>query len=131
MDLNRLEETFEVIEDWAERYEIIIGLGKNLLPLNEAEKIDANIVKGCQSLVWLTHEEKEGVYSFKADSDAIIVRGLLALVLLIFNEKKAQEIQSIDEKEIFNRLGLSAHLSMTRANGLASMVHKIKSLTAS
>ncbi len=118
-------ETFEMFDDWLEKYQYIIDLGKQLKPMDDALKIDTNILHGCQSQVWLVHSEKNGKLQFQANSDAAIVSGLIHLVMTIYSGKTPQEI--IDtEPEFIAKIGLSSHLSSTRSNGLNAMIQKIK-----
>ena len=117
---------FQFLEDWEDRYMHVIDMGKSLPALSDAEKSDGNKVKGCASQVWLITDKKDGTYVFRGDSDAHIVKGLVAIVLEIFSGRSATEIQSLDAKSIFIELGLSEHLSTQRANGLASMVSRIQ-----
>ena len=117
---------FQFLEDWEDRYMHVIDMGKSLPALSDAEKSDGNKVKGCASQVWLITDKKDGTYVFRGDSDAHIVKGLVAIVLEIFSGRSTTEIQSLDAKSIFIELGLSEHLSTQRANGLASMVSRIQ-----
>lgn len=126
MDIEELSENFELLDDWEDRYRYIIDLGSKLEPLDEKYKTDQWKVRGCQSQVWLVPEYGEGVICFKGDSDAAIVRGLIAVVLTIFNRQSPSAIKSIAIEEIFAKLGLEEHLSPSRRNGLAAMVEKIK-----
>jgi len=131
METEELVEDFEFLGDWEERYRYIIDLGKKLSPLDESERIEENIVRGCQSQVWLVRDANEGEnLKFRADSDAFIVRGLLALVLAAYDSRSASEILSFDAKDFFQRLGLDQHLSPSRANGLHSIVQKIRTIAA-
>jgi cysteine desulfuration protein SufE len=129
MDIKETEERivkeFELLQDWPERYKYIIKLGDKLAPLSEEDKVDENLVKGCQSQVWVTAEMKEGKVIFKADSDAAITKGLVALMVRFYSERKPTEI--LDTPPAFiDRIGMASHLSPTRANGLASMVKQMK-----
>jgi len=118
-------ETFDMFEDWLEKYQYIIDLGKQLQPMDDELKIDANILHGCQSQVWLVHNEQDGKLHFQANSDAAIVSGLIHLVMTIYSDKTPQQI--IDtEPEFISQIGLSSHLSSTRSNGLNAMIQKIK-----
>ncbi len=128
--------TDEIIDDlsffdtWEERYEYIIDLGKTLAPMDDTLKTPDRLVKGCQSSVWLAHRYENGRFSFVVDSDAIIVRGLLALVLAAFNEKTAQQITAFDVDDYFGQIDLENHLSPTRGNGLRAIVGQIKALAS-
>ena len=118
---------FEIFEDWMEKYQYIIDLGKELDKLDDIDKIDSNKLQGCQSQVWIIHEVVDGKIIFKAESDAAIVSGLVALVLSIYSEKTPQEI--IKTKPSFiAEIGLDKHLSGTRSNGLASLLAKIQEI---
>ena len=117
---------FQFLEDWEDRDMHVIDMGKSLPALSDAEKNDRNKVKGCASQVWLITDKKDDTYVFRGDSDAHIVKGLVAIVLEIFSGRSPTEIQSLDAKSIFIELGLSEHLSTQRANGLASMVSRIQ-----
>lgn len=122
---NELIEDFELFDDWADKYEYIISLGKELEPMPETEKVEQNIVKGCQSQVWLTAQNNDGKVTFKADSDAIITKGIIALLVKVFNQQPATEIVNNDLAFI-DKIGLKEHLSPNRSNGLVSMVKKMK-----
>ena len=126
MEIGELIDNFELLDDWEDKYRYIIDLGSNLSPLDEKFKTDEWKVRGCQSQVWLVPEKKDGILSFKGDSDAIIVKGLISVVLTIFNGKTPAEISALEIDDIFSRLGLEEHLSPSRRNGLVSMVEKIK-----
>lgn len=119
-------EEFNMFPDWMEKYEHIIELGKELDPIAEADKIDDNLIKGCQSRVWLTASlNDEGKVIFSADSDAIITKGLVALMIRVLSDAKPMEIASAD-LHFLEAIGLNAHLSPTRSNGLLSMVKQMK-----
>ncbi|PID95369.1 MAG: Fe-S metabolism protein SufE [Bacteroidetes bacterium] len=118
-------EEFAFFEDWMERYEHIIELGKSLPKIDESHKIDANLISGCQSKVWLHSEVKEDTIVFTADSDAILTKGIVALLLRVFNRQKPEDILKY-EVDFIDEIGLKEHLSPTRANGLLSMVKQIK-----
>lgn len=126
--LDDLAETFEVLDDWEERYRHVIDLGRTLAPLDEAERTEVNRVRGCASQVWLVTEPRaDGSLTFRGDSDAHIVRGLIALLLGLVSGLPAREIAAFDAKEALNRLGLSGHLSSQRTNGLSAMAERIRS----
>ena len=119
-------EEFDMFPDWMEKYEHIIELGKELDPIAEADKIDDNLIKGCQSRVWLTASlNDEGKVIFSADSDAIITKGLVALMIRVLSDAKPMEIASAD-LHFLEAIGLNSHLSPTRSNGLLSMVKQMK-----
>ncbi len=118
-------ETFDMFDDWLEKYQYIIDLGKQLAPMDDALKVDENILHGCQSQVWLVHEFQDGHLAFQASSDAAIVSGLIHLVMTIYSGKTPQEIIET-EPEFIAKIGLSSHLSSTRSNGLNAMISKIK-----
>ena len=120
-----LIEDFELFEDWADKYEYIISLGKDLQSMNASDKTDENIVKGCQSQVWLTARNEDGIVFFDADSDAIITKGIIALLVKVFNGQSAKDILNNDLTFI-DQIGLKEHLSPNRSNGLVAMVQKMK-----
>lgn len=112
-------------ENWDERYQYLIDLGKSLPLIDEQYKTDDNIIKGCQSRVWLHAEEHDGTIDFTADSDAILTKGLIAILIRAFSGQKASDILSANT-EFIDEIGLKEHLSPTRANGLVSMIKQIK-----
>ena len=122
-------EEFELFDDWLDRYQYIIDLGKKLEPLAEDERRDEALLDGCQSQVWLLADGNADRMDFRADSDAAIVSGLIQLVLRVYSGRSAREIVDT-EPEFIEAIGLSQHLSQTRANGLASMLGTIKSHAA-
>ena len=130
MTLDELFETFSFFDDWEDKYRFIIDLGKDLGGLAESDKVDAHLIHGCQSQVWLTYKATADGLTFKMDSDAHIVRGLIAVVLVIVDGRKASEIQQLDIEGAFGQLDLLAHLSVTRGNGLRAMVARIKEVAA-
>mgnify|MGYP000057549098 FL=1 len=120
-----LIEEFSIFEDWMEKYEYIIDLGKDVDGVNEDDKLEDYLVLGCQSRVWLIPEFEEGKLHFKADSDAIITKGIVGMVVRVLNDSTPKEI--LDEELFFvDKIGLKEHLSPTRSNGLVSMIKKIK-----
>jgi cysteine desulfuration protein SufE len=128
---DELAENFSFLEDWEERYSYVIDLGKNLGKFPEELKTDEYLVRGCTSRVWLVPQQSdEGTLSFIADSDAHIVRGLIAILMIIYNDKQKELIRDFPIEEYFNRLGLSEHLSPSRRNGFFAMVERIKTLAA-
>lgn len=133
MAFDELADNFELFDDWEDRYRYIIDLGKKLPPLPDAFKTDATKVRGCMSQVWLVHARLPGEdhrFAFAADSDAHIVRGLIAVLITLYSGKSAAEIAEIDAEAAFARLGLDQHLSPSRRNGLFSMVGRIQALAA-
>jgi len=116
---------FSMFEDWMERYEYIIELGKSLPLIEESYKKDENLIMGCQSKVWLHSEIEDDIIKFTADSDAILTKGIVAILLRVFNNQKPQDILDADLYFI-DEIGLKEHLSPTRANGLVSMIKQIK-----
>lgn len=127
--IQTIRDDFSLLEDWEDRYRYVIELGEALPPFPDRERNAANKVPGCVSQVWLTTEQGPGpdpVIIFKGDSDAHIVRGLVAIMLALFSGKKASEIQKTDAEATLRELGLDEHLSPQRANGLRSMVKRVK-----
>ncbi|MGN6492813.1 MAG: SufE family protein [Agriterribacter sp.] len=116
---------FEFLGNWDDKYEYIISLGKELTPMDPTYKIDENLIRGCQSRVWMHPEYKVGVITFTADSDAVITKGLVSLVISVLSGHTPKEIIDADLYFI-DAIGLSSHLSPTRSNGLLSMVKQIK-----
>ena len=116
---------FSMFEDWMQRYEYMIDLGKSLPLIDESHKIEENLIKGCQSKVWLNAELNDDKVVFTADSDAIITKGIVAILIRSFTNQKPQTIIDADTHFI-DEIGLKEHLSPTRANGLLSMVKQIK-----
>jgi len=116
---------FSMFDDWMGRYEYIIDLGKSLPLIDASYKLDENLIKGCQSKVWLYSELKNDQLIFTADSDAILTKGIVALLLRVFSNQKAADILAADTNFI-DEIGLKEHLSPTRANGLVAMVKQIK-----
>lgn len=112
-------------ENWDERYQYVIDLGKTLPMIDEQYKTEENIIKGCQSKVWLHGEQQDGKIVFTADSDAILTKGIIAILIRTFSNQKPSDILEADTKFI-DEIGLKDHLSPTRANGLVSMVKQIK-----
>ena len=122
---NRIVREFNLLEDWTERYKYIIKLGSKLPQLDRSKKIEHNIVKGCQSQVWLHAEFSEGKIIFEADSDAAITKGLVALMDHLYSHQSPNAILAT-EPTFITEIGMNEHLSPTRANGLASMVKQMK-----
>jgi cysteine desulfuration protein SufE len=126
-DLNDLAAEFDLMDDWEERYRYIIDLGRALAPLADSERSDANKVRGCASQVWLISEPGPGdTLVFRGDSDAHIVRGLVAILMRLYSGRTAQEILAFDANGAFKQLGLAGALSAQRSNGLNSMVERIR-----
>lgn len=129
MEIKQIQEEivdeFSMFDDWDERYQYVIDLGKSLPLIGEQYKTDENIIKGCQSKVWLHGEEKDGKVIFTADSDAILTKGIIAILIRVFSNQKAEDILQADTSFI-DEIGLKEHLSPTRANGLVSMIKQIK-----
>ena len=126
-DLQELADEFDTLDDWQERYRYIIELGKALAPLTDAERSVANRVRGCASHVWLvTEPDADGTLKFRGDSDAHIVRGLIAILLRLYSARSSAEILAFDVRAAFQTLGLSGALSAQRSNGLASMVARVR-----
>jgi cysteine desulfuration protein SufE len=122
---------FEVLDDWEDRYRHVIELGRELPALPEADHTAENKVKGCASQVWITSHaggpKDDPVISFQGDSDALIVKGLVAIAFMIYSGKTARQILATDAGEVLGKLGLSGHLTQQRSNGFASMIQRIKS----
>lgn len=118
---------FEMFDDWADRYGYLIEMGEKLSPLDEKYKIEENKVHGCQSQVWVVAHKEGDTVVFQADSDSAITRGLIALLVGLFSGATANEIANAN-LSIIEQLGFAKHLSMSRANGFASMIQKVKQL---
>ena len=116
---------FAMFDDWMEKYEYLIELGKSLPIIDQKYKTDDNLIKGCQSKVWLHAQKKADKIIYTADSDAIITKGIIALLLRVFSNQKPTDILNI-KTDFIDKIGLKEHLSPTRANGLVSMIKKIK-----
>jgi cysteine desulfuration protein SufE len=128
--IDQLIEDFSFLEDWEDRYRYVIELGKTLPPLSAAEHNDVNKVRGCASQVWLVSEPASNDprrLVFRGDSDAHIVRGLIAILLALYSGRPAREIAETDAEKIFHQIGLREHLTSQRSNGLSSMVARIRS----
>ncbi len=122
---NEIVEEFSLFEDWMQKYEYIIELGKSIQPIDNKNKVDSNLIKGCQSKLWLHAELKEGKVIYTADSEAIITKGIAAVLLRVFSNQTPVDIIDSDVNYI-DEIGLKEHLSPTRANGLMSMVNQLK-----
>ncbi len=132
MTIDEIIENFSLLDEWDDRYRYVIELGRALAPLDERDRRDANKVQGCASQVWLATAVKPNgqsgpVLSFVGDSDAHIVRGLIAILFAIYSGKRACDILATDAAAIFEKLGLREHLTPQRSNGFRSMVERIKS----
>lgn len=130
-DIAEIEANFELLEDWEDRYRYLIELGQELPPLKSEERTPETKVRGCASQVWLISEMVEGgsnpVLRFRGESDAHIVKGLIAVLLALYSGRRASEIVATDAQEVFTRLGLHEHLSPQRSNGFSAMVARIRS----
>lgn len=120
-----LIEEFGLFEDWTEKYEYLIDLGKKLSPMAEALKTEDNVIKGCQSKVWLSAKFEEGKVIFEADSEAVIVKGLISMLIRVLSNQTPQDILQADLYFI-DEIGMSQHLAQTRSNGLLAMVIQMK-----
>lgn len=129
MQINEIQEEivneFSMFDDWMQRYEYIIELGKSLPLIDEKYKTDENIIKGCQSKVWLQGEQKSDKIVFTADSDAILTKGIIAILIRVFSNQSPAQILKANT-DFIDEIGLKEHLSPTRANGLVSMIKQIK-----
>jgi cysteine desulfuration protein SufE len=122
---NEVVEEFALFDSWDDKYEYIIDLGKKLPPLEDKHKIDINKVKGCQSTVWLVSDFRDGKVYYKAESDAVIVKGLISMLIRVLSGHSPDEI--IDTKlDFINKIGMTTHLAQTRSNGLLAMVRQMK-----
>ena len=131
MRLEDIQSDFALLDDWEDRYRYVIELGRTLEPLSEAEHSDANKVRGCASQVWLTtnaskDDRGDERLTFRGDSDAHIVRGLIAILFAIYSERTAKDILATDVQGILGGLGLREHLTPQRSNGLNSMVERVR-----
>jgi cysteine desulfuration protein SufE len=129
--IDEIVENFTLLDEWDDRYRYVIELGRTLQPLPESAHIDANKVQGCASQVWLlTHVKPDGgagpILTFEGDSDAHIVRGLIAILFALYSGKRAREILTTDALALFDRIGLRDNLTPQRSNGLHSMVERIR-----
>ena len=122
---NEIVEEFDIFDTWMDKYEYLIELGKSVPKISEENKKEENIIKGCQSKVWLHAEKQDGLVRFYADSDAIITKGIISLLIRIFSNQKPENIINADT-DFIDKIGLRQHLSPNRANGLNNMIKKIK-----
>lgn len=133
MQLDDLVENFEFLDNWEERYRLLIDLGRQLPELPEEAQVEENRVEGCTSNVWLIHEVEPGNpprLKFRADSDAFIVKGLIAIILMAYSDRTPQEIQATDIEGVFRQLGLQQQLTPNRRNGFFAMVERIREIAA-
>jgi cysteine desulfuration protein SufE len=131
LTIDELAENFELFDDWEDRYRYIIDLGKKLPAMDDAEKSESNKIRGCMSQVWIVPEVHEGppkTLSFRIDSDAHIVRGLAAVMLILFSGKTPEEILAVDADAKLKELDLDSHISPNRRNGVASMIQTIQNM---
>lgn len=126
---NAIIEEFSMYDEWLDKYEYLIELGKSLKDYPDSLKTDDKLIKGCQSRVWLNYEINEGKILFNADSDAIITKGIISLLIGLYSDRTPQEILSSDFS-VVEKIGLKENLSPTRANGLVSMIAKIREVAA-
>jgi cysteine desulfuration protein SufE len=131
MTIDEIRDNFSLLEDWDDRYRYVIELGRTLAPMSEAEHSAANKVNGCASQVWLSRQVTrsdagEPVLSYLGDSDAHIVRGLIAILLTLYSERSARDILAMDPIAVFDQLGFREHLTPQRSNGLRAMVERIR-----
>ena len=126
---NEVVEEFSMFDEWLDKYEYLIELGKSLKDFPESSKTDDNLIKGCQSRVWLSSRIEEGKIFFNADSDAIITKGIISLLIRIYSGRTPEEILSSDFS-VVDKIGLKENLSPTRANGLVSMIARIRETAA-
>ncbi len=129
--LAEIQETFELLGDWEERYAYLIDLGRNLPTMPQELKTEETKVKGCTSQVWMVPKVEAGRYSFLADSDALIVKGLIGVLLAAYNDKTPEEIGAVDIESAFQEMGLEQHLSPNRRNGFYAMVERIRGFASS
>jgi len=129
-DFEELVDTFEFLDDWEDRYRHVIDMGKAMPPLEDALRVPATKVDGCASQVWLVPQIKDGIFTFRGESDAMIVRGLIAVLIALYNEQPVADVVKIDAAAELGRLGLNDHLSAQRSNGLRAMVERIRQTAA-
>lgn len=131
MRIDEIKDNFALLDDWDDRYRYVIELGRTLDPMPEAEHSATNKVQGCASQVWLArnlshNDAKEPILSYLGDSDAHIVRGLIAILLTLYSDRTPKDILAIDAPAVFNELGFADHLTPQRSNGLRAMVERIR-----
>ena len=133
MQLAEIQESFSFFDSWEDKYRFVIDLGRDLIPLDESNKREENLIRGCQSQVWLVaeYDKTTDTLALTIDSDAHIVRGLIAIILTAYNEHSPTEILAFNIEELFEELQLLQHLSRTRGNGLRAMVARIRDVASS
>ena len=124
-----LSDDFALLDNWEEKYEFLIEMGADLPPMNPETKVDENLVKGCQSSVWFDVKCKDGIIGFEADSDSLVVKGMVAVLYKLFNNQPAKDVLEAD-LSLFEELGLWRHISSQRSNGLTAMVAHLKAEAA-
>ncbi|MDE0985029.1 MAG: SufE family protein [Yoonia sp.] len=124
-----IAEDFDFLDDWEDRYRHVIDMGKAMDPLEDAFRVPATKVDGCASQVWIVPQVRDGVFTFRGDSDAMIVRGLIAVLHALYDDLPLADVQAVDANAELGRLGLNDHLSAQRSNGVRAMIERIK-LTA-
>ncbi|MCA2012876.1 SufE family protein [Pararhodobacter sp. CCB-MM2] len=129
-EFDEIAETFEFLDDWEDRYRHVIEMGRDLAPMDEALKVPANKVNGCASQVWLFPRIEDGRFDFYGDSDAMIVRGLIAVLHALYAGRPLAEVPGIDAGAALKQLGLDEHLSSQRSNGVRAMVERIRLVSA-
>jgi cysteine desulfuration protein SufE len=129
-DFEELVDTFEFLDDWEDRYRHVIDMGKAMDPLEDALKVPATKVDGCASQVWLVPKIEGDIFTFRGESDAMIVRGLIAVLSALYNNQSVSDVVKIDAAAELGRLGLNDHLSAQRSNGLRAMVERIRETAA-
>lgn len=122
---NQIIDEFNFFQDWSEKYQYLIDLGKSLPDFDQNNRIDSNLINGCQSKVWLNSSFNDNIVIFEADSDAIISKGIISLLIRVFSGHNPKDILEADI-DFIEKIGLNSHLSQTRANGLLSMIKQIK-----
>lgn len=125
-----IAETFEFLDDWEDRYRHVIDMGKAIPPMDDALKVPATKVDGCASQVWIQPKISDGTFSFIGDSDAMIVKGLIAVLMALYNDVPVKKVAQIDAPAELGRLGLNDHLSAQRSNGVRAMVERIRTVAA-
>jgi len=128
MMIDELIREFEEYDDWSDRLEHLIELGRDLPEFPSSDRCDSALVHGCQSRIWMVASTSDGLLRLRADSDAMLVRGLLWIVLQVYSGRRCEDVPSVDIEGIFRSLGLDRHLSSSRKNGLAGMVRRVREL---